>query len=51
MIRKITHVRNDEWAEHTCHISPGQAVNTPVEKDLDEGDYHQKMHFKQRLNP
>lgn len=51
MIREITHVRNEERPELTCHIFPGQAVNIPIEEDLDKGDYDQKMHFKQRLNP
>lgn len=49
MIREITHARNDEWPDLTCHIS--QAVNIPIEEDLDKGDYDRKMHFKQRLNP
>lgn len=42
MIRKITGVGNEEWPEHTCHISPSQGVNIPIEKDWDEDDYHQE---------
>lgn len=42
MIRKITGVGNEEWPEHTCHISARQGVNTPIEKDWDKDDYQRE---------